>query len=1720
MELLTRIVRELNRYGAPCVVSLLSAFQKAARFYAPRPEETVGTDRQRHFGSRVWEGRRRPPRGNAHPALAMRLLAVFAVCAAAGSAVLLTVDETTTASSPGNSAEAGVRAGIDAHPLQSYEGPPTATSGLSLPAAISGARRTDSGPESLARARLPAHVMPASEPPELLAPLDVPLAPEERRASAIPVLAAILPAAAEINRGLQLALSARPLNSAPARPTPLLKSADWRSRTAPSDERGPRRAPLNPLLAAVQPGSAAAPGPAWGSVPLVNRTALQAPHAGRPGRNPASGPERNAVARVPPVATLTAVHPNRMNISPEPLDESGASVLNSSSPIRAPDGFPGDPDRRIPRPDGPASVPRLQEPLLVAIRPNQIEVGHRQLDAIGASVLNSSSPIRAPDGFPGDPGRRIPRPDGPASVPRLQEPLLVAIRPNQIEVGHRQLDAIGASVLNSSSPIRAPDGFPGDPGRRIPRPDGPASVPRLQEPLLVAIRPNQIEVGHRQLDAIGASVLNSSSPIRAPDGFPGDPGQRIRRPDGPASVPRLQEPLLVAIRPNQIEVGHRQLDAIGASVLNSSSPIRAPDGFPGDPGRRIPRPDGPASVPRLQEPLLRAIRPNQIEVGHRQLDAIGASVLNSSSPIRAPDGFPGDPGRRIPRPDGPASVPRLQEPLLVAIRPNQIEVGHWPLDAIGASVLNSSSPIRAPDGFPGDPGQRIPRPDGPASVPRLQEPLLVAIRPNQIEVGHRQLDAIGASVLNSSLPIRAPDGFPGDPGQRIPRPDGPASVPRLQEPLLVAIRPNQIEVGHRPLDAIGASVLNSSLPIRAPDGFPGDPGRRIPRPDGPASVPQLQEPLLRAIRPNQIEVGHRPLDAIGASVLNSSLPLSAMVAVPSEQGGQIAQPQTPASLLLPQDPLPAAIHPSQAQFSHKQLEVPASTPIAAPATQRVPQAHSDRRSWPGNEAPRELSSARWRPDALLAAVQPSNAAVRHEMQTEGDTGFLNFPPAPRPLMLATGQFLRGESQGPRDAVPLAPDPAMTANLPVAMQIDREAEIVPGTGPASAPAAPFDPLLSSPERRSHGNSPEPPSTAEAAPSMVVSAPAAFAGRHVQRIRVANAAVRAASSELPGALRAPLGMPENSLSQNVRSTVPEAVPERPGASPVQSPVAIALHELDPSPDPLLSSRLPALPAAYGPGDGAASETLEDGMEVGHESAHAPMLPLVRHTVEVAKGDSLLTILDTRAVPPSASLNAIARLRPRLNPKRIKAGDRVSFVLDELEGEIVVMELAVARIGGSERHHYWGSRTFEPREVVEFGNVGDDATEEGESEPAARESLAEDPSAGNAPVADAGEVPLFRHTMTVRPGDSLLGILQSNEVPAADALAAIRSVKPKFNPSRLQIGDRVSFVIDSPRKSDQEAAESRILEFSIAPDGESGAVHLWSSGENFSDRALLEIVDGIAGLEAPALAPAELILVEGRIAASFYRAAEQAGVSPGEIRELVRILSSRINFRRDIQKGDRFEALLHRQPGGPAKILFVALHNASRDHRYYRADFADGSSGYFDTEGHSSLNLISAEPIPGASISSRFGYRIHPVHRKRHFHPGLDFRAPHGAPIRAAGSGVVIVKGWRGGYGRYLRIRHNGSYTTAYAHLRGYAKDIKPGKHVKSGEIIGYVGSSGISTGPHLHFEVFEDGKAIDPQLLRNLPSPVLTGDLLTAFLYMREELDDTLDRLRIGSLASAD
>ena len=182
------------------------------------------------------------------------------------------------------------------------------------------------------------------------------------------------------------------------------------------------------------------------------------------------------------------------------------------------------------------------------------------------------------------------------------------------------------------------------------------------------------------------------------------------------------------------------------------------------------------------------------------------------------------------------------------------------------------------------------------------------------------------------------------------------------------------------------------------------------------------------------------------------------------------------------------------------------------------------------------------------------------------------------------------------------------------------------------------------------------------------------------------------------------------------------------------------------------------------------------------------------------------------------------------------------------------------------------------------------------------------------------------------------------------------------------------------------------------------------------------------------------------------------------------------------------------------------SGKEFRLYRHETSDGEVDYFDAKGRSSRKALIMTPIDGARISSGFGRRKHPILGYTKMHRGTDFAAPSGTPVYAAGNGVVEKAGRNGGYGQYIRIRHNGTYKTAYAHLSGYARGITSGARVKQGEVIGYVGTTGRSTGPHLHYEVLLENKQINPKKL-NLPSGrTLTGKELARFNAARGALEN--------------
>lgn len=246
-----------------------------------------------------------------------------------------------------------------------------------------------------------------------------------------------------------------------------------------------------------------------------------------------------------------------------------------------------------------------------------------------------------------------------------------------------------------------------------------------------------------------------------------------------------------------------------------------------------------------------------------------------------------------------------------------------------------------------------------------------------------------------------------------------------------------------------------------------------------------------------------------------------------------------------------------------------------------------------------------------------------------------------------------------------------------------------------------------------------------------------------------------------------------------------------------------------------------------------------------------------------------------------------------------------------------------------------------------------------------------------------------------------------------------------------------------------------------------------------------------------------VKASIHSSLYEAGDREGVPRSVMAALLRAYSHTIDFQRDIHPGDQFEVLYDQPtakdgtPAGQGVIIYAALVVGGKTKPLYRVTFADGTVDYFDEKGHSIKQALLRTPVDSARVTSGFGMRRHPLLGYSKMHQGVDFGAATGTPIFAAGSGIVEDLGFKGSYGRFILLRHNGKLETAYAHMSRYARGIYPGAKVNQGDVIGFVGTSGRSTGPHLHFEVRMSGRQVNP-LSVNMPAGrVLEGKLLAQF-----------------------
>ncbi|RWL05378.1 MAG: M23 family metallopeptidase [Mesorhizobium sp.] len=260
-------------------------------------------------------------------------------------------------------------------------------------------------------------------------------------------------------------------------------------------------------------------------------------------------------------------------------------------------------------------------------------------------------------------------------------------------------------------------------------------------------------------------------------------------------------------------------------------------------------------------------------------------------------------------------------------------------------------------------------------------------------------------------------------------------------------------------------------------------------------------------------------------------------------------------------------------------------------------------------------------------------------------------------------------------------------------------------------------------------------------------------------------------------------------------------------------------------------------------------------------------------------------------------------------------------------------------------------------------------------------------------------------------------------------------------------------------------------------------------------------------------------------IYRAAYSYGMSKAMTKRLIRLLASGVDFQSRLNPSDRIEVLFS-QPDGDdrasdeSELLYVSASFGGTTRNFYRFQMQDGSTDYFDEDGRSAQQFLLRNPLPAGKFRSGFGARRHPILGYVRMHTGVDWSAAIGTPIIAAGNGVVEKAGWAGGYGKQIILRHANGYETSYNHQSAFAKGIAPGVRVRQGQTIGFLGQTGLATGPHLHYELIVNGTKVDPMRVRLPVGKVLKGDDLVAFKRERGRIDDLLkqedsDSLKVAS-----
>ena len=335
-------------------------------------------------------------------------------------------------------------------------------------------------------------------------------------------------------------------------------------------------------------------------------------------------------------------------------------------------------------------------------------------------------------------------------------------------------------------------------------------------------------------------------------------------------------------------------------------------------------------------------------------------------------------------------------------------------------------------------------------------------------------------------------------------------------------------------------------------------------------------------------------------------------------------------------------------------------------------------------------------------------------------------------------------------------------------------------------------------------------------------------------------------------------------------------------------------------------------------------------------------------------------------------------------------------------------------------------------------------------------------------------------IKKGDTIQKILQRYKVQNSEIQTIINQYKKYSNPNQLLVGNKIGVIIEENSSTNKNS----VVKFAV-PITKSTTIAITRDEENriVSKKIITKLYK-------------KKTLSENIIKKNLYSAAIKAKISPDTIIEFARIFGFEIDFQRDIRKNDYFKIVHEKyfdENGEFIKngsILYAHMSVNGREITLYKFG-KDKEYGYFNVNGKSVEKALMKTPINGARLSSPFGMRKHPILGFTKLHAGTDFAAPEGTPIMASGSGTIVRAKWCGGGGNCIKIKHNSTYQTIYAHMKNFSKGMKVGKKVKQGQIIGYVGSTGMSTGPHLHYEVIINGKKANSQKLK-LPSGKVLKD----------------------------